>query len=158
MAILNIQTGVNNPILRKKSVEVGKIDKKLHKLLDSMRETMLSSDGAGIAAPQVGHNIRVIVCAFNQGTKNELIMEMINPVITSFSERKAVDEEGCLSVPGKFGPVERSTSITVRFKDRKGRELALKLEDMNARIVQHEVDHIEGILFVDKLVSAVVNI
>lgn len=125
--------------------------KKLKKFIEDMRETMLESNGVGLAAPQVGENIRVIVCLLNQGSKNELVAEMINPVITRFSEEIKVDEEGCLSLPGQFGNVARHAEITVRYFDLKGEERVLQLKGLNAVIIQHEVDHLDGVLFTDRI-------
>lgn len=155
MAKLNIQTGMENKILRAMSAEIDmsgkKSAKKLKKLVDDMRETMIESKGVGLAAPQVGENARVIVCLFNQGTNNELVTEMINPVITRFSEKMEVGEEGCLSLPGEFGMVARHAEIDVRFFDLKGEERNLRLKGLNAVIVQHEIDHLDGVLFMDRL-------
>lgn len=155
MAKLQIQTGTDNKILRTKSAEIKlsgkKSDKKLKKFIEDMKETMMLSDGVGLAAPQAGENIRAIVCLFNQGTKNELIAEMINPVITRVSEEMEVGEEGCLSIPGQFGKVARHAEVTVRYFNLKGEELVLGLKGLNAVIVQHEIDHLDGKLFVDRL-------
>ncbi len=141
--------------MRTKSAEVKlsgkKSDKKLKKFIEDMKETMMTSDGVGLAAPQAGENIRVIVCLLNQGTKNELIAEMINPVITRVSEKMEVGEEGCLSLPGEFGMVARYAEVTVRYFDLKGAEWVLGLKGLNAVIVQHEIDHLDGKLFVDRL-------
>jgi peptide deformylase len=151
--ILPIEKGTDNRILRAASVSINKIDKKLCKFLDDMRETMFSAEGVGLAAPQVGQNIRVVVCRFNNGTSHETIVDMINPEILDLSEDMQGGEEGCLSIPGKFEPLQRSKSVIVKFLDRKGRETVLKLKGLNARIVQHEVDHVEGMLYVDRLGS-----
>jgi peptide deformylase len=151
MAKLPIVTGATNQILRSKSVKISRFDKKLWKLLEDMKETMYKTDGVGLAAPQIGLNIRVVVCRFNHGTSHETVVEMINPEITSISEEKEDGEEGCLSIPGKFDHVHRHTSLTVKFLDRKGRETVLKLKGFNARIVQHEVDHINAMLYIDRV-------
>ncbi len=150
MTVLPIEKGVDNKILRAVSEPVKKIDKKLFKLLDDMRDTMFAAKGVGLAAPQVGVNIRAVICTFNYDTVNETVVDMINPAISSLSEEMVKDEEGCLSVPGKFDFVKRHKSLIVRFTDRKGREQALKVSGYNAKVVQHEIDHINGILFVDK--------
>ena len=151
MALLNIEKGTDNEILRTKSTPVGKPNKKLVKLLDNMRETMIAVNGVGLAAPQVGKNIRACVCFFNQGMNNELIVDMIDPEIVNFSEETRIEEEGCLSLPGKFGNVERHNGVSVKYSNRKGEEQVLKLEGLNAAIVQHEVDHLDGKLFVDRM-------
>lgn len=151
MALLNIQTGENNKILRKKSEPLKQINKETVEFLDDMKETMLKKDGIGLAAPQVGRNIRVIVCALNPGTPEQQIFEMINPEIISRGGGMETAEEGCLSLPGIFENVERHKKVKVRFTDRKGAETLLDLFALNARIIQHEVDHIDGILFIDRV-------
>ena len=157
MAVLKIETGEDNEILRTRSKEVVKPDKKLGKLLDDMRETMHATNGLGLAAAQVGHNIRVCVCHFNQGTDNALIVDVINPESVPNSDETEVGEEGCLSLPGKFGNVSRYRSVMLKFSDRKGNKQALKLEGLNAVIIQHEVDHLDGKLFVDRMDKQVVT-
>jgi peptide deformylase len=154
MPKLKIEKGSDNSILRTVSKPVKTIDKKLCRLLDDMKVTMFANDGVGLAAPQVGLNIRAVVCRFNQGTAHETVIDMINPVILNFSEEKTLREEGCLSLPGEFGKVYRHDELTVKFLDRKGRENILKLKGFNARIVQHEVDHIEGKLYIDRVLSS----
>lgn len=151
MAVLPIEQGADNKILRAVSMPVKKVGKKLWKFLDDMKATMLAADGIGLAAPQVSQNIRVVICRFNHGTPHEVVIDMINPEITEHSDAMEAHEEGCLSLPGEFGPVVRYTSLTVKFTDRKGNEHILRLKDLNARIVQHEVDHIDGKLFVDRM-------
>ena len=151
MAVLLLEKGAKNKILRTKSIAIKKVNKKLGKFLDDMRDTMFDSEGIGLAAPQVGENIRVVICRFNNGTDNETVVEMINPKITSTSQKMQSGEEGCLSLPGEFDEVERHESITVKFLDRKGAEHALKLRGLNGRIVQHEVDHIDAKLYIDRV-------
>jgi peptide deformylase len=151
MALLQIEKGSENKILRADCEKVKKIDKKLFKFLDDMRATMYAAQGVGLAAPQVGVNIRAVICRFNYDTDHETVVEMINPEILSKTDELLVMEEGCLSIPGKYDEVARHGSLTVKFTDRKGREQVLKLKGFNARIVQHEVDHIHGTLYVDKV-------
>jgi peptide deformylase len=151
MAKLPIEKGATNKILRGKSVPVSKFDKKLWRLLDDMKETMYAAEGVGLAAPQIGLNIRVVVCRFNHGTSHETVVDMVNPVITNLSEDKEDGEEGCLSIPGKYDQVYRHSHLTVKFLDRKGKETVLKLRGFNARIVQHEVDHINSMLYIDHI-------
>lgn len=153
MTKLKIETGKTNDILRQKSLPVKKVDKEIVKLLQSMEETMFADNGCGLAAPQVGVHKRVIVVLLNQGSDQEVVVPMVNPEIISHSKTTYIDTEGCLSVPGVFDVVERYDQIIVKFLDKKGREQMLKLTDLNARVVQHEVDHLDGILFVDKLVE-----
>ncbi len=110
---------------------------------------MMDEKGVGLAAPQVGKNIRVIVALFN----NKTIVPMVNPEITARSDELCIGEEGCLSLPGQWGNVRRFTEITVKYKTAKSDERTMKLADFNARIVQHEIDHLNGILFTDLLES-----
>ena len=151
MALLEIEKGSENKILRGDCEKVKKIDKKMCKFLDDMKDTMFASQGVGLAAPQVGVNIRAVICRFNYDTDHETVVDMINPEILSKSEDFILMEEGCLSIPGKFEEVARHAALTVKFTDRKGREQVLKLKGFNARIVQHEVDHVNGTLYVDKV-------
>ncbi len=157
MATLAIEKGTFNKILRAECAAVKKFDKELCRFLDDMKITMIAADGVGLAAPQVGKNIRVVVCRFNHGTPHEIIVDMINPVIIELSEEMQDGEEGCLSLPGKFNPLQRHKSLTVKFQDRKGRENILKLRGLNARIVQHETDHTNGMLYVDRLTSETIK-
>jgi peptide deformylase len=153
MAKLNIETGVENKILRTVSVPVVKFDKKLSKLLDDMQDTLKNVNGLGLAAPQVGVNLRAAVCFFNYNTDKEMIVDVINPEILNHSNDLQVDEEGCLSVPGKYGKVARYKSLTLRYADRKGKKHELILEGLNAVLVQHEIDHLDGKLFVDRMIQ-----
>jgi len=146
---LKIETGTENKILRKKSKPVKAITKDTLKFIKKMEETMMAEKGVGLAAPQVGKNERIIVTLFNQKT----IVPMINPEITAHSDDTVVGEEGCLSLPGQWGYVRRFKEITVKYKTAKGEERTMKLADFNARIIQHEIDHINGILFTDLLES-----
>ena len=145
--ILNIETGRNNPILRKKSKIVKKINKKTLKLIKDMEETMIKNNGIGLAAPQVGIHQQIILVTLD----NKKIFPMINPKILEFSEKSAVDEEGCLSLPGEWGKVRRPKNIIVRFLNIKSQEQILKFTDFHAREIQHEIDHLNGILFTDYL-------
>jgi len=153
MAKLKIETGTDNEILRQVAKPVKKVDKTILKLIQDMKETMDKSNGVGLAAPQVGQSIRVIVTKFNHDTKQEINVGMVNPQIVFRSETTEIGEEGCLSVPGQYDNVLRSKEIIVKFLDEKGREMMLKLQDLSARIVQHEIDHLDGILFIDKIVE-----
>lgn len=153
MALLKIETGTQNEILRKVAAPVRKIDKEITKLIQNMEITMEENSGCGLAAPQVGVSRRVIVVLLNQQTDQEVILPMINPEIIFHSESTYIDTEGCLSVPDYFDEVSRYEDIIVKFLDKKGREQTLKLSDLNARVVQHEIDHLNGVLFVDKVVE-----
>lgn len=144
---LKIETGENNKVLRKKSEQVRLIDKKILKLIKEMGKVMKAEKGVGLAAPQVGEKIRVIVVLLDG--KN--LIPMINPEIIDHSYETEFGEEGCLSLPGRWGQVERYKDIVVEYRDTKSEKRILKLEKFNARVVQHEIDHLDGILFTDYL-------
>lgn len=114
--------------------------------LDVLIATMWKEDGVGLASPQVGRNERIIVV-----TKNGEAIVYINPEITKRSDATAIDEEGCLSVPGVWGLVERSKKVSVQALDRHGRRVTLECKGLEAVIFQHEIDHLDGILFIDKV-------
>jgi len=143
--ILEITKGENNPILRKVSLKEGKITKKTLKLLKDMEDSMIAAKGVGIAAPQVAVNTRMAHITIN---KNQ-VFPIINPEIIEMSEETETDTEGCLSLPGYWGPVARSTEVTLRFTDLSGKKRIMKFKGFEARIVQHEVDHLNGKLFID---------
>ncbi|MFA5107404.1 MAG: peptide deformylase [Patescibacteria group bacterium] len=132
--------------LRQKSVPIADpSDPKIREFTKDLANTMYQSDGVGIAAPQVGKNIRVVVIGVKSGP-----LVMINPSISRKSWRQVEAEEGCLSVPGVFGLVRRSRSLLVSFYDAHGTKQKLKAEGMFARVIQHEVDHLNGVLFIDR--------
>ena len=151
MTKMQIEKGVDNKILRTKSAPIERIDKSIQKLIKDMKETMAKENGLGLAAPQVGVNKRLIIITLNYESDHEMVIPLINPEILDFSEEKNIAEEGCLSLPGIYKPVKRSSHIKVKFLDPKGNEHILELDDINARVVQHEVDHLDGILFVDRV-------
>lgn len=141
-----------NPILHKKGAELTPADlqsAKIQKLITDMTETMYKSDGVGIAAPQVGVSVMLCVIAKQfANTKEDLAL--INPVWEKKSVLKTTDTEGCLSVPGVFGEVKRYKKIKVNALDRDGNKIEFLANNFFARIVQHEVDHLNGILFIEK--------
>ena len=143
MALLEIEKA-GAPVLKQICAPIKKIDGKLRGLLDDMAETMYKNDGIGLAAPQVGRPIRAVVIDIGEGK----LLEMINPEIIS-KEGSALDSEGCLSVPGIFGEVERSSKVTVDYTTRYGKRRKLEAEGLLARCIQHELDHLDGILFID---------
>lgn len=149
MTVLNIQTGEKNPILRKKSTSIDKIDKSIKKLAKDMLETMNANNGLGIAAPQVGVNVRMFITTINMSTDHEGLITMINPQLEFPNDEKETGEEGCLSLPGLYLPVTRHKHVRVKFKDLKGNSHTLDMEGLNARVIQHETDHLDGILFID---------
>ena len=144
MALLDVLKA-GNPVLKQVSVPVERVDKKLKKLMDDMAETMYENDGVGLAAPQIGQNIRLVVidCQDEHG-----LLELINPVIT-FKEGEVVDTEGCLSVPDIYGEVTRAAKVKVEFMNRRGKRQHLTATGLLARCIQHELDHLEGQLFID---------
>ena len=138
-----------DPVLRQISNPVDRIDKKLQRFLKDMAETMYAEDGVGLAAPQVGVLKRVVVIDVG----DELgLLELINPVITK-REGSVVSGEGCLSVPDFEGEVERAESVECEFTDRTGQRMVLNASGLLAVCIQHELDHLDGILFVDKAQS-----
>lgn len=134
-------------ILRKKCREVTKYDDKLSILLDDMVETLQSADGVGLAAPQVGLLRRVIVIDLHDGKG---ALEFVNPVIVD-QKGNQVGNEGCLSAPGEWCQVERPMKVTVKAFDRHGKEFTITGEGLLARVLCHETDHLEGILFTDRV-------
>ncbi len=151
MKKLKIITGEENPILRAVSTEVKTFNSELKSFAKQMKEAMIKAKGLGIAAPQVGKNIRIFIVTLNYGSENEMMIYMVNPKILSKSTETEVAEEGCLSLPGVYGNVERSRIVSVEFYNLDGARQEMELEGLNARVVQHENDHIDGILFIDKL-------
>lgn len=139
---------VPDPILRKKSKPVPDINSNIHKLLDNMADTMYDAGGVGLAAPQIGILKRVIVIDTREEEGPGLI-EMINPEILEARGTQS-GPEGCLSIPGLNGEVERRAYIKVRGLNRDGDEVIMEAEDFLATVFQHEIDHLEGILFTDK--------
>jgi len=136
------------PLLRKKSnlLLTEELQKnEIKQLFLDMEKTMKEKDGIGLAAPQIGQNIRVVVISI----ENEPLV-LVNPKILRKSWKKEIMEEGCLSLPGIFGLVRRSVKITITAFDKKGKKLKFKAKGMFARVIQHEIDHLEGILFIDK--------
>lgn len=145
MALRNIRYE-GDEILRKKSREVSVVDDKLRALLDDMVETMYHYDGVGLAAPQVGILKRAVVIDVEDGN----VYKMINPKITERSGEQ-VGQEGCLSVKEKKGIVKRPMKVTVEYTDENGEQVTLVAEELLARAICHEVDHLDGILFVDRV-------
>ena len=140
-----------DPLLRKHSREVTKFDDRLKELINDMFETMDEAPGVGLAAPQVGILKRVILVDDREEDDRKR-MYMINPIITR-KDGEDTDIEGCLSVPYKQGTVKRATDIDVKYMDINGNEKTLNAKDFFARIIQHEVDHLDGILFTDKAID-----
>ena len=150
MALRQILTEPNK-ILREKSLPVEKIDLEVQKLMDDMLETMYAAPGIGLAAIQVGIPKRIIVLDIAQKEGEKKPMFFINPEIVDKSKANSTYEEGCLSVPGQFAEIERPEKCHVKYLDYNGQEKEIKAEGMLATCIQHEMDHLEGILFIDYL-------
>ncbi|MDU1203669.1 MAG: peptide deformylase [Clostridiales bacterium] len=138
---------IGEPVLRKKSKVVKEINDRLIDLLDDMADTMYEADGVGLAAPQVGILKRVVVVDIGDG-----LIELINPEIIE-AEGEYLDNEGCLSVPGESGDVLRPYRVKVRALNRFGETIEIEGEELLARAFCHEIDHLDGILYVDKVVK-----
>ncbi|GAB4483677.1 MAG: peptide deformylase [Anaerolineales bacterium] len=152
MAIREIVTHPNH-ILRRKAQKVEKFDKELQTLIDDMIETMRAEPGVGLAAPQVAVPLRLIVVEYGEEEdpqKPPKLYVMANPEITRASTETEVGVEGCLSIPGYVGEVERAVEIVVRGQNRFGKPMKVKAKGWLARIFQHEIDHLNGILFIDR--------
>ena len=149
MAIRAIMELNKDEILRKHSRVVEKFDQRLHTLLDDMAETMRAGNGAGLAAPQVGVLKRC--CVIDRGEEED-ILELVNPEIIK-SEGECTVIEGCLSVPNRAGRVVRPEKVTVKAQDRDGNPIEIEGEGMIAVCICHEIDHLDGILYVDKMIE-----
>ena len=146
MALRNIMNYKKDDILRKKSREIEKIDKNITALLKDMAETMYKADGAGLAAVQVGILKRLVVIDVGEG-----LIKLINPVIVE-TYGKQQESEGCLSIPGIFGKVKRPERVVISALNEKGEPIKLEGVGMLARAFCHEIDHLDGILFIDKVI------
>ncbi len=148
MAVLPIRV-FPDPVLKQKAKRVGTIDGSIRKLISDMIETMHAAPGrVGLAAPQVGVPLRVIVIGIPEAED----IVLINPVLVRKRGERLV-EEGCLSVPGYFGQVNRAETVTARGRDRRGREIRIKADGLLAQALEHEIDHINGTLYLDHLES-----
>ena len=145
MAVLTVRL-YGDPVLRQVATPVREITAEIKRIIADMTETMWHQVGIGLAAPQVGLPHRILVMDDGNGGAQALI----NPVIESRSGTIR-EEEGCLSLPGVFGVVERTKTITVRAMDADGKPVSLEATGLKARIVQHELDHLDGVLFIDRL-------
>ena len=151
MAIRKIVKLGEDDVLRKRSRKVEKFDKRLEQLLDDMADTMYEADGAGLAAPQVGILKRCVVIDVGEG-----LIELVNPEILS-AEGTQMCIEGCLSVPGRRGRVERPEKVIVHAQDRKGRHIELEGDGFLANAICHELDHLDGVIYVDKMLEDVTD-
>ncbi|MCL4505222.1 MAG: peptide deformylase [Chloroflexi bacterium] len=147
---------IGDPVLRRKSKKVEKVTKDIQKLIDDMIETMHASHGMGLAAPQVGVLQRVVIVEVEKSDDlpgSGITYALVNPEVIKQSEETWHNQEGCLSIPGWRGEVERPQRITVKALDRSGNRIKLDVEGWVARAFLHEIDHLDGVMFIDKLVS-----
>jgi len=152
VTVLDIIT-LPEPVLRKKARKVSQYNSELQALIDDMVETMRAAPGVGLAAPQVNVSLRVIVVEF--GDEEDEVFPpklyiIVNPELSKFSQEVVSGTEGCLSIPGFVGEVERSKTVVVKGYNRQGQPLKIKTKGWLARIFQHEVDHLDGILYIDR--------
>ena len=147
MAVLPIRV-FPDPVLREPAAPVAEIDDSVRKLISDMAQTMEAAEGAGLAAPQVGVQRRVFV--YRLGDEEGEIHALINPEIVE-REGTITADEGCLSIPGLYYPVERALKVRVRALDADGEVVEYEGEELEARVIQHELDHLDGVLFIDRL-------
>jgi peptide deformylase len=143
--ILPIEKGENNEILRKKSLPIDKVDDRILDLAKDMIETMIRNNGVGLAACQIGTNLRIFVISEDL-TKKQVF---INPEIIKLSKKTETCDEGCLSFPNLFKKIARAKSLKIKAVDENGKEFKLKAKGLCARAIQHELEHLDGILLVD---------
>jgi peptide deformylase len=137
-----------DPVLRRKAKRVSHVDESLNRLIDNMIETMYQASGAGLAAPQVGVSLKIAVI----GLPDEDIIVLVNPELVKKSGERVVIE-GCLSVPGYRGEIKRAEKVTVKALDRNGKAFRIKAEELLAEVLEHEIDHLNGVLYLDHLES-----
>ena len=151
MAIRKIIELDADPVLRRRARRVDRFDRRLKMLLEDMADTMYEADGVGLAAPQVGVSRRCVVIDIGEG-----LIELVNPELVE-SEGEVVDAEGCLSIPGRRCTVARPERVRVRGQDRRGKPVEIEGEGLLARALCHEMDHLEGILYIDKMIEDVTD-
>ena len=165
MAVKEILTS-EHPVLRQKAKKIKRVDASTHKLIDDMFDSMHEARGLGLAAPQIGVSLRVLIVEMPADDTDDTVealpdnkrkvsysgekYALVNPEIVK-SEGEQFGEEGCLSIPGYVGMVRRAMKVTVKGLDRKGKEVKVKSEGLLARALQHEIDHLDGVLFTDRL-------
>jgi len=140
-----------DPFLRQKSIKVEVVDNEIRSLMDDMLETMYNAPGIGLAAIQIGVPKRVIVIDISRNKEDKKPFYFVNPELIANSNNNAIYEEGCLSVPGQFAEINRPDKCKIKYLDYNGKEQILNAEGLLATCVQHEMDHLEGILFIDYL-------
>jgi peptide deformylase len=154
---------IDDPVLRRKAKKIDKLTPEIRKLIEDMIDTMRAAPGVGLAAPQVGASERVIVVEYAEEAEEESepdappkkkkLYAVINPEIVWTSDEIVEGTEGCLSIPGWTGDVLRPEAIVVKGLNRSGQRIKIKAEDWLARIFQHEIDHLDGILYIDRLIA-----
>ncbi len=148
---MNIEIGKNNKILRSKAEPVEKITPEIRELIRKMKKIMKTNNGVGLAAPQIGVNKQIFVAELlYEGEEDGIFYAAVNPKITNVSKEKEKLEEGCLSLPKLYGEVSRAKKIQVEYLNEMGKKKRLKASGLLARIFQHEIDHLNGGLFIDK--------
>jgi peptide deformylase len=155
MSILKVAR-MGHPVLREiaKSVDATEVrTAAFQKLIDDMIETMIEYEGIGLAAPQVHEHVRLFVAGVEGSGENLKILPFINPIVTPVGEETAEDWEGCLSIPDIRGKVPRAREVLIKALDRRGKPFEMTLKNFPARVVQHETDHLDGVLFFDRMKS-----
>jgi peptide deformylase len=155
MSILKVSR-MGHPVLRRRARALDPAEVRaavMQKFIDDMMDTMLEYEGIGLAAPQVHESVRLFVAGIEDADGKLRVIPFVNPVITPLSDETAEDWEGCLSIPDIRGKVPRYTHIRIDALDRKGKPFSLELRDFPARVVQHETDHLDGVLFFDRMKS-----
>jgi len=149
MAVIPIRT-LPDPVLRQKAKKVSGVDPSVRKLIDTMIETMHDANGVGLAAPQIGVSLRIAVICLPEEDAEEIVL--INPEIIKKTGEREI-EERCLSVPGYLGMVKRAVTVTAKGRDENFKEIRIKADGLLAQALEHEIEHLQGILYVDRLVS-----
>jgi peptide deformylase len=149
MAVLEIRT-LPDPVLRRKAKKVSGADPSVKKLIANMIETMHEANGVGLAAPQIGVSLRIVTICMPEEDAEEIVL--INPEIVKKSGEREI-EERCLSVPGYAGKVKRAVTVTVKGRDENWKEIRIKADELLAQALEHEINHLDGVLFVDLLES-----
>ena len=141
-----------DPVLREPAKPVGEVTDEIRRLADDMIETMKEADGVGLAAPQVGRSLRLVVINFAIGREAPPDARvLVNPKLDNYAKATRAGREGCLSFPGVYGDVRRSLALDLRAADLDGGPVALRAEDYLARVLQHEIDHLDNVLFIDRM-------
>ena len=146
MAVLKVRR-YGDPLLRRRAVPIDAVTPEVRRLVEDMTDTMYDEVGIGLAAPQVGHSVRLLVVGDEEGRG---VQALVNPIITE-SGGSVTAEEGCLSLPGIFADVTRAQWVKLEARDLEGRPIAITARGLRSRVFQHEIDHLDGVLFIDRL-------